>query len=75
MARPGLGSALAVEAKDGLAAGASVQILVTGYPAWVAITELWDHGDLLNATLGDSSRMLIGKDAIIGVRFGDLGEE
>lgn len=67
-----LGAALASEAKDGLVAGASVQILITGYPTWLAITELWHHGDLWNATLADQSRILIGKDSIIGVRFGEI---
>ena len=64
--------ALAAEARDGLTAGASVQILITGYPIWLAITHLWDHGQLWRATLDDKSNILIGKDAIIAVRFGEI---
>lgn len=65
------GESLAVEAKDGLAAGASVQILIFGYPTWLAITELWTHGELRQAKLADESSILIPKDAILGVRFGE----
>lgn len=71
----GLGNALATEAKDGLTAGASVQILITGYPTWLAITALRKHDELLHADLVDGSGILIGIDAIIGVRFGDVGED
>jgi hypothetical protein len=66
---------LAAEAKDGLAAGASVQILISGYPTWLAIIALWTHGELWRATLVDESNILIGKDSLIGVRFGDVASE
>lgn len=67
--------ALAMEAKHGLAAGSSIQILITGYPTWLAITEMWDHGDLWKVTLGDGSAILIGRDAMIGVRFGEIEDD
>jgi len=56
-----------------LAAGAEVQVLIAGYPTWLSITALWSQGEnLLHATLDDHSGVLIGKDAIIGVRFGKV---
>ena len=65
--------ALIAEARDGLAAGASVQILITGYPTWLAINELWNGPkELLHATLADGSGILIGEGAILGVRFGEV---
>ena len=67
--------ALASEAKDGLTAGASVQILIVGYPTWLPITALWTHGDLRHAQLADGSSILIPKDAILGVRFGEIDEQ
>jgi hypothetical protein len=67
--------ALAHEAEIGLISGASVQVLVRGYPTWLAVTELTVHGgDLLKATLDDHSALLLGKDAIIGVRFGPVDD-
>jgi hypothetical protein len=67
---------LAVEAGHGLDSGASVQILVVGYPTWLAITELAVHPDeLLKATLSDGSAILMGKYAILSVRFGKVEED
>ena len=68
-------NALIAEAKDGLSAGGSVQILLKGYGVWLEITELWNLGPLLKARLSDSSFVLIAKESLIAARFGEVVTE